>query len=82
MLSYNISRHDFSNIVNKNLSNNICNIDAFKNYRRLADLVVLYGNNPNGPTDDCIGIVRNIVCWAEFPACLDNADTTWVIYNL
>ncbi len=30
--------------------------------------------------DDCGGILRNIVCWYEFPACVDNGNKTWVYY--
>jgi hypothetical protein len=73
MLSYNISREDFSDIINKNLH-------AFSNYRRMADLLTIFDSGVSGPSDDCAGIIRNIVCWAEFPACMDKGteDFTWV----
>ena len=72
MLTYNISREDFFNIVNKNLL-------AFQNYRRLITLWTLanYSTDSN-MSDDCVGYFRNIACWSQFPACVDNGDHTWV----
>lgn len=80
MLTYNISREDFFGIINKNISNTILLIkDAFLNYRKLITLwtifnytKVVYVNY-----DDCAGYFRNIACWSQFPACIDNGDNTW-----
>jgi hypothetical protein len=72
MLSYNISRNDFFDIVNKNLK-------AWQNYRNLLGFYRLYyvTTAAGGIDDACVGYMRNIVCYAEFPACYDNGDTTW-----
>ncbi len=28
--------------------------------------------------DECAGIFKNLACWTEFPACIDNGNQTWV----
>ena len=28
--------------------------------------------------DGCVGYLKNVVCYSEFPACLDNNDGTFV----
>lgn len=72
MLTYNISREDFFDIVNKNLI-------AFQNYRRLITLWTLSNYSVDGyMNDQCPGYLRNIACWTQFPACVDNGDSTWV----
>jgi hypothetical protein len=72
MLTYNISRHDFFNIINKNLL-------AFQNYRRLINVWVFANFSGDGSmSDECAGYFRNVACWSQFPACVDNGDSTWV----
>jgi hypothetical protein len=72
MLTYNISRQDFFNIVNKNLL-------AFQNYRRLMSVWIMANISADGSMNDgCPGYFRNVVCWSQFPACVDNGDSTWV----
>ncbi len=76
MLTYNISRQDFFDIVNKNLL-------AFQNYRRLMSVWLFANQSGDGSMDDqCPGYFRNIVCWSQFPACVDNGNLTWVNINL
>jgi len=36
-----------------------------------------YNTNINF-NEDCSGYLRNVACWSEFPACIDNGDKTWV----
>ena len=43
--------------------------------------MLLNENNIITVDDDCAGILRNIICWSEFPACVDNGDNTWVNLN-
>ncbi len=72
MLTYNISREDFFDIVNKNMQ-------AFYNYRKLITLWSVYNYTTARNMDDqCAGYFRNIACWTQFPACIDNGDKTWV----
>lgn len=59
------------------------NIDAFYNYRRLITLWTLYNfTTARNMNDECAGIFKNLACWVEFPACIDNGNQTWVIKYL
>lgn len=71
LLTYNISRNDFSDIVNKN-------VRAFQNFQKLNLMRQLYDFSPSKSfLSECSGYLRNIACWSEFPACIDNGDKTW-----
>lgn len=30
--------------------------------------------------DGCVGYFRNVVCYSEFPACLDHGNNTFVTF--
>jgi len=54
--------------------------DAFQNFQKLNLMRQLYDFSPSiSMLPECSGYLRNIACWSEFPACVDNGDTTWVI---
>jgi hypothetical protein len=82
MLTYNISREDFFNIIDKNLGNFqlILFVVAFYNYRKLIAMWTIYNyTDAKNMDEDCSGYLRNIACWTQFPACIDNNDnSTWV----
>lgn len=53
-------------------------IDAFHNYKAMSHLWMLYNYSNIALVDDsCLGYLRNVICWSEFPACVDNGDGTW-----
>lgn len=72
ILDYNITRIDFFNIIQKN-------INAFKNYRKFVPIYLFYNYTQFTVMDDgCIGFLRLISCYHEFPACVDNGNKTFV----
>ena len=65
ILQYNITREDFFNIIEKNRN-------AFKNYRTLIPLYIVYNLTQFAIMDDgCAGYLRIMSCYNEFPACID-----------
>jgi hypothetical protein len=74
ILTYNITREDFSNIIQKNLN-------AFKNYRKLIAFYIFSNYSYNNIMEDgCAGYLTNIACYYEFPACIDNGDGTFKVH--
>lgn len=74
ILTYNITREDFSNIIEKNLN-------AFKNYRKLIAFYIFSNYSYNNIMEDgCAGYLTNIACYYEFPACIDNGDNTFSVH--
>ena len=74
ILTYNITREDFSNIIEKNLN-------AFKNYRKLIAFYIFSNYSYNNIMEDgCAGYLTNIACYYEFPACIDNGDGTFKVH--
>ena len=74
ILTYNITREDFSNIIQKNLN-------AFKNYRKLIAFYIFSNYSYNNVMEDgCAGYLTNIACYYEFPACIDNGDGTFKVH--
>ena len=76
ILDYNITREDFFNIIQKNRN-------AFQNYRKFVPLYLFYNYTQFTVMDDgCIGYLRLMACYHEFPACVDKGDGTFVSYIL
>ncbi len=38
---------------------------------------IFYESSATSIKDQCAGYFRNMACWSEFPACIDNKDSTW-----
>lgn len=73
ILDYNITRIDFFNIIQMNRN-------AFQNYRKFVPLYLFYNYTQYSVMDDgCIGYLRLISCYNEFPACVDNGNGKFTV---
>lgn len=73
IITYNITKPDYLNIVNLNLA-------AFRLYKRMTFMWTTQNISLTASLDDgCIGYFKNIVCYYYFPACIDiDAGKTYV----
>ena len=76
ILDYNITRIDFFNIIQMNRN-------AFQNYRKFVPLYLFYNYIQYSVMDDgCIGYLRLISCYNEFPACVDNGNGKFTVNGI
>ena len=76
ILDYNITRIDFFNIIQMNRN-------AFQNYRKFVPLYLFYNYTQYSVMDDgCIGYLRLISCYNEFPVCVDNGNGKFTVNEI
>jgi len=59
-------------------------IESFALYKQIINLYKIFNEFDGGASipDDCIGYLRNIICYSNFPACSDKGNDTFVNYYL
>jgi len=73
---YNISHPDFNNWIDKNLEAYIMYKKSMAVYR-----VENYTNTLSVP-DECLGILKAMYCFYEFPFCRDLGNQSWVMIDI